>query len=317
MGSLIGHAASGLFFFLSGLWHLYSNVKLYLLQPNSFKSLPWFPTAKFRYLELSLIILATSLYLVFELFVGPSNHHPFDKDGTNQLRNFQHSSTFMSFLVYAVFAILLDRVKPNNVSYGLTELLAGLAFSLQLFNSRLRSTDHAGVEGQYHMFLRPLIAVSLATTLTGIARPNSFLVSFVRSASLLFQGSWLMVTGFMLWTPQLIAKGCFINNENGQLVVRCHGSKALQRARSLVNLQFSWFLISMASAAMSLYLLMVKQYSGERSEYRTMKSDKLLDERLEGIEVECLEEDGGLKKSSTIQMGSLHRPADNKQTLVM
>jgi hypothetical protein len=42
--------------------------------------------------------------------------------------------------------------------------------------------------------------------------------------------------GVMLWTPELVSKGCFLNLEEGRAVVRCRTEEALARAKSLVNL---------------------------------------------------------------------------------
>lgn len=69
-----------------------------------------------------------------------------------------------------------------------------------------------------------------------------------------------MVMGFMLFTPELIPKGCFMNREDGHTVVRCSDAKSLQRAISLVNIQFSWFFVGVVVFAMSFYLVLVKWY---------------------------------------------------------
>ena len=66
--------------------------------------------------------------------------------------------------------------------------------------------------------------------------------------------------GFMLWTPSLIAKGCFMHYEEGHHVVRCAGEESLHRAKSLVNLQFSWLLIGIAVFGVCLYLALAKIY---------------------------------------------------------
>ncbi|GMQ00625.1 hypothetical protein CsSME_00047629 [Camellia sinensis var. sinensis] len=169
-------------------------------------------------------------------------------DGTipsNHLHNFEHSSISMTFFVYASFAIILDRMGPK-AQYGLTQLL-----------------------GQYHLLLQSVILVSLVTTLMGIRNPKSFLISFVRSLSILFQGVWLMFMGFMLWTPAFMPKGCYLNLEEGHKVVRCHSHEALERAKSLVNLQFSWFLILVTVCAMCLYLFLIKIY-GHKVEYNSL-----------------------------------------------
>lgn len=212
-----------------------------------------------------------------ELFIGPERHQPFDSDGTipsYHLHNFEHSSISMTFFVYAAFAVVLDRATlPEKAKLGLTQLLGAVAFAQQLLLFHLHSADHMGPEGQYHLLLQLVIVVSLSTTLIGIALPRSFLVSFVRSVSIFFQGVWLVVMGFMLWTPGLIPKGCFMNHEEGHRVVRCSGDEALHRAKSLVNIEFSWYLIAITVFAMSLYLIMVKVY-GEKPQYFTLGAEE-------------------------------------------
>lgn len=92
-----------------------------------------------------------------------------------------------------------------------------------------------GVEGQYHMLLQMVVFICLATTLLGINYPGSFVISFVRSLSIVFQGVWLMVMGFLLWLPKLTPKGCFLNTQDGHQVVRCHSAEALHPAKALVK----------------------------------------------------------------------------------
>ncbi|KAK8559740.1 hypothetical protein V6N13_016476 [Hibiscus sabdariffa] len=274
MGTLVGHVAPGLAFFALGLWHLFNHVKLHAINPSSYTSFPWFPTSTFRYSELVSIMVCSSISISMELFIGPAKHHPFDTDGTipsNHLHNFEHSAISMTFFTYAAFAIVVDKASNINpiAKSGLTQLLGAVAFAQQLFLFHLHSADHMGVEGQYHLLLQSAIVVCLATTLMGIGYPKSFLVSFTRSLSILYQGLWLMVMGYMLWTPRLIPKGCFIHFEEGHQVVRCSSDTALHRAKSLVNIGFSWTLIGVIIFAMSFYLVLVKFY-GEKVEYSTL-----------------------------------------------
>lgn len=83
--------------------------------------------------------------------------------------------------------------------------------------------------------------------------------------------------GFMLWTPALIPKGCFMNLEEGHQVVRCHGEEALERAKSLVNIQFSWYVVGVAIFATTFYLVMIKLYP-EEVEYQSLSKFVLHDE---------------------------------------
>ncbi|KAK3030123.1 hypothetical protein RJ639_038872 [Escallonia herrerae] len=305
MGTLVGHVAPGFGFFVIGLWHLINHIKLHALHPDSYTSLPWFPTSKIRYLELFLIMAGCSMSVAMELFVGPSKHQPFDVDGTipsNHLHNFEHSSMSMTFFVYAAFSLLLDRIGPK-AQYGLTQLLGAIAFGQQLLIFHLHSSDHMGVEGQYHMLLQIVILVSLITTLMGIGYPKSFMISFVRSLSILFQGLWLMVMGFMLWTPEFMPKGCFMNLEEGHLVVRCHDHEALHRAKSLVNIEFSWFLIGVTIFAVSVYLALIKIYP-EKVEYQSLTKFE------EAEDVEAQREKKLGESSSFLHMGKGFAPID-------
>nr|CAD1826163.1 unnamed protein product [Ananas comosus var. bracteatus] len=226
--------------------------------PGSYRARPWFPAPLARYLEPALIIAGSLASIAMELFIGPEAHQPLDSDGSipsNHLHNFEHASISLSLLLYAAFAIHLDRDRRRSSTTttttqgaarslardALTLLLAAAALAQELLIFHLHSADHMGVEGQYHWLLQCVVAVSLATTLLGIAHPASFAVAFVRSVSLVLQGVWFVAMGVMLWTPSLIPKGCFLNYEEGHHVVRCRDADALGRAKSLVNLQFSWY----------------------------------------------------------------------------
>ncbi|KAI3791299.1 hypothetical protein L2E82_05031 [Cichorium intybus] len=271
MGTLAGHVAPGSVFLFVGLWHLLNHIKLHVENPKAFHFSSWVPSTKMRYSELYYIMGSCSMAIVMELFIEPDLHHPFDTDGTipsNHLQNFEHSFIFLMFSVYAGLAILLDKFKPK-AHYELTHLLLGIAFGQQLLVIHLHSTGNMGIQGQYHMLLQILILISFISTLMGIGYQKSFMVSFIRSISMFFQGLWLIVMGFMLWTRSLIPKGCFLNLEQGHHVVRCHGDAALERAKSLVNIQFSCYLLFVIISAISLYLVMNKIY-GKKVEYQSL-----------------------------------------------
>ncbi|KAH9740731.1 proteinase inhibitor I4 serpin (DUF716) [Citrus sinensis] len=177
------------------------------------------------------------------------------------------------YMIMLALSIVLDKT-CSKLQYGLTQFLGAIAFGQQFLLFHLHSADHMGVEGQYHLLLQIVVLVSLITTLLGIGYPKSFLVSFVRSASIFFQGAWFILMGYMLWTPSLIPKGCFINSEEGHQVVRCHGAEALHRAKSLVNLQFSWFLIGVTIFSVSLYLVLDKFYGDQKVEYSSLTREE-------------------------------------------
>ncbi|XP_020209548.1 transmembrane protein 45A [Cajanus cajan] len=281
MGTLVGHVAPGLAFLLIGLWHLFNHTKLHALNPTSYTAQPWFPTPKLRHLELLLIMAASTASISMELFIGPDRHQPFDPDATipsNHLHNFEHASISLAFLLYAASALLLDHFRPPS-KQALTQLLAAVAFAQQLLLFHLHSADHTGPEGQYHSLLQLLVFISLSTTLLGIPITHSFLLSFLRSLAILFQGIWLFVMGLMLWTPGLVPKGCFINQEEGHQVVRCSDHASLHRALSLVNILFSWFVIGVTAFGVAFYLAFVKFYGQQKPPYFALDTvDKLSDD---------------------------------------
>ncbi|OAY54609.1 transmembrane protein 45B [Manihot esculenta] len=309
MGTLVGHVAPGFAFLFLGFWHLFNHIRIHAQKPNSYISSPWFPTSKSRYIELFLIMIGSSISVSMELFIGPERHQPFDPDGTipsNHLHNFEHSSISMTFFVYAAFAIVLDKIKPK-AQYGLTQFLAAIAFGQQLFLFHLHSADHMGVEGQYHLLLQIVIVVSLATTLMGMGMAKSFMVSFVRSASIMYQGVWLITMGYVLWTPSLVPKGCLIHLEEGHQVVKCSGEESLHRAKSLVNIQFSWFLIGFTIFVMCFYLGMIKFYGEHKFEYSLTKEDQLLLEE----DSDDVESQNSLSKSNSfMHIGRSSAPID-------
>lgn len=265
MGTLVGHVAPGAGFLLIGLWQLFNHIRLFALRPSSYAAPVWFPARVVRHLELILVIVGTAMSILMELVIGPARHQPFDDDGTipsDHLHNFEHASISLALLAFAAVTIHMDRVRAP-MRDALSQLAAAAAFAQQLLIFHLHSADHMGVEGQFHWLLQTVIAVTLATTLLGIPYPRSFVVSLVRSASLVFQGVWFIVMGVMLWTPGLIPKGCFLNHEDGHDVVRCRTDEALHRAKSLVNLQFSWYLTGTLVFVVVFYLQVSRLYPEE------------------------------------------------------
>lgn len=75
----------------------------------------------------------------------------------------------------------------------------------------------------------------------------------------------------MLWTPSLVPKDCFLHIEEGKHTIRCSSVKALHRAISLVNIQFSWFLVIITIFAMWFYIFLQRIY-GEKIEYSQLRT---------------------------------------------
>lgn len=285
MGTLIGHVAPGFGFLLIGLWHLFNNIKLFSLRPKSYRTRPWFPFPYPRRLELLLLAAGSSASIAMELFIGPARHQPLDPDlsiPSNHLHNFEHASISFTFLLFSILAAALE---SSPAAEPLTSLAAAAAFAQQLLLFHLHSSDHMGVEGQYHFLLQLVVAVSLLTTLLAIPFPRSFAFGFVRSASLAMQGIWFIVMGYALWTPALIPKGCFMNDEDGHFVVRCRSAAALHRAKSLANIEFSWLLAAVVGSCLLLYLALCRRYVKE-AEYAAVSKAGGYDGDSEDLDLE-------------------------------
>jgi hypothetical protein len=265
MHSFVGHVASGAGFLVIGLWQLFNHIRLQALRPSSYVAPVWFPARGVRHLELILIIVGAATSILTELFISPRKHHPFDDEGiipSVHLHNLEHASIALALLVFAAVTIHMDRVGAP-MREAISQLVAAAALTQELLLFHLHSSDHVGMEGQFHWLLQAVVAVTLAATLLWFPCPRSFPVSLVRSVSVVFQGVWLIVMGVMLWTPELISKGCFLNLEEGRAVVRCRTEEALARAKSLVNLQFSWYLTGTVLFVVVLYLQLNKVYHEE------------------------------------------------------
>nr|GMD16429.1 transmembrane protein 45A-like [Ipomoea batatas] len=261
MGNLMGHVLPGLGFFLVGLWHLLNQVKRHASHPKTYFSLPWFPSPRFKYLELYVIMAGSLASISMELFVSPARHTLFDPDGTipsNHLRKLEHAGISATILLYAVSTLVLDLASPP-AKHGLTLFIGAVALGQELLLFHLHSTDHIGVEGQYHWLLQLAIFISFCATILGIPFPSSFLTSLARSFGMMLQGGWMIAMGILLWTPGLISKGCFINDEDGHQIVRCHTVESMERAKSLANIQFSWSVNAVAILVLSIYLVCVRK----------------------------------------------------------
>ncbi|XP_019163650.1 PREDICTED: uncharacterized protein LOC109159983 isoform X2 [Ipomoea nil] len=284
METSTGHVLPGLGFFLVGLWHMLNQIKLHATHPKSHFSVLWFPCPKIRYLELYIIILGSFAFISKEVLMGLQTHTSLDRDGTipfHQLRKFEHANVATALIVHAVFSMVLDMADPP-AKHGMAQLFGVVVFGQELLSFSMHSTDHMGVEGQYHFFLQIIILVSLSTTLIGFPFPTSFMNSFVRSCSVMFQGIWLVVIGIMLWTARFSPKGCLFTEEYGHHVVKCRSEEAAMRAKSLVNILFSLSVIGFTIFVVTVYLVLVKCYS-ENIAYESLSTNKFEDNEKENL----------------------------------
>ncbi|KAL3680582.1 hypothetical protein R1sor_023538 [Riccia sorocarpa] len=262
MGTFIGHILPGVGFILIGLWHLFSIIRSYVETPWSYNSRAWFPTRWTgwrRYMEPLAIMLGSLASISAELFICPAKHQPFDDDWSipdNHLNNFEHSTMSLFFFIFGACCLTSDLTKVH-VPRGLLHLMGAVAFSQELILFHFHSADHMGLEGHFHWLLQLPIAVGLVCALLEVASPKSFIVSFVRAVSILYQGFWFVQMGLTLWIPALTPRGCVMVEKDGHEVVQCANPDDDMRAKALANLYFSWYLAAILVSSLCLYVGMM------------------------------------------------------------
>jgi hypothetical protein len=259
MDKALGHVTAGIMISGLGVWQLFNHIRLFSLHPDTYVAPAWFPAPRVRYLEL-LVMLVGGAYGFFSQMFWYSM--PFNADGSipeARLPNHEHSIINAALVLYAGAAAYLDRARVRG-RRTLCTLLLALVYAQELFMFHVHSTDHAGVEGQFHWFAQAIVAACLATALIGAGFSRSFAVSLVRSAALTLQGVWFVNIGVM-WHPGLIANGCSL--EDGGLSIRCHSDESEHHAKAVINLQFGWCLTLMALFIVVLYSYVCKMYPPE------------------------------------------------------
>lgn len=280
MGTFAGHILPGVGFALIGIWHLFNTIRNYVEAPWNFHSRPWFPTrwgGKYvRYLEPLAIIIGSCTSIAAELFICPASHQPWADDWSipsNHLNNFEHSTISFFFVFYGATCLASDALKVH-LPRGLLHVMGAFAFSQELMLFHFHSADHMGLEGHYHWLLQLPICVGVLAALTEIAAPKAFIVSFLRSVAILFQGLWFVQMGLTLYVPSLVPTGCELLREQRHWEVRCGslGSEADMRAKALANLYFSWYLVAALLFSISLYVSMMYHHGRKQAQFEPLLS---------------------------------------------
>ncbi|CAM6090542.1 unnamed protein product [Calypogeia fissa] len=278
MGTFIGHILPGVGFVLIGLWHLFNTVRNYVEGPWNFQSKPWFPTRwrgqYLKYLELYAIIFGSCTSIAAELFICPAKHQPFADDWSIpsvHLNNFEHSTISLFFAFYGITCLISDILKIH-LPRGVLHVMGAFAFSQELMLFHFHSADHMGLEGHYHWLLQLPIIVGLVAAMLEIAAPKVFIVAYVRSVSILFQGFWFIQMGLTLYVSSLVPTGCDIVKEDGTSEVRCGTMSADMRAKALANLYFSWYLVAIILFSIGLYVSMMYHHSSKQLQYEPLLS---------------------------------------------
>ncbi|KDP46185.1 hypothetical protein JCGZ_10025 [Jatropha curcas] len=246
MGTFVGHFVPALALILLGLWHSVNTIRAYCLRGSTnFTVKFWYPFygpfSCIKCLEL-IFILSFSIFAIFmQLLDFPYLHFAFKLD------NFEHATMFLHLAIFAGFTLSAEITCSSDILSGVSGILATSVFGQELFLLHFHSTDHVGLEGHYHWLLQLIVFVSLVSALAATTFPSNFPAALILSISVVFQGCWFMIMGFVLWIPEFIPEGCVTqlsvassNDMHG--AIACRSVDAELKARALANLQFSWIL---------------------------------------------------------------------------
>ncbi|KAL6637135.1 hypothetical protein ACP70R_024707 [Stipagrostis hirtigluma subsp. patula] len=168
------------------------------------------------------LTISSSYRIQTMMFIDHSTFLLFDADGSiplGRLHNHKHAIICLALLVYAGAALHLDRVWAR-CRHELGLLLIVVVFAQELLMFHFHSTDHAGVEGQFHWLLQLVVAACLTTALLGVGFPRSFAVLAWpgrRASRSTRCGSWsLEPDSGPVWVPSRVPKGCSLVEEDGR-----------------------------------------------------------------------------------------------------
>ncbi|XP_042515042.1 transmembrane protein 45B [Macadamia integrifolia] len=258
MGTFVGHIIPSLVLTLLGLWHTFNTIKAYILKgPTGFSSRFWYPLKpspfNINHLELILIITFSILAIVMQIL-----DFPLFQFSAFKLNDFEHATMFLHLAIYAGVALAVELTDLQDNLSGLVSILAASVFGQELFLLHFHSADHIGLEGHYHWLLQLIVFVSLAAAIVASVSPSNFAAALVLSITVVFQGCWFMIMGFILWVPQFIPRGCVLRLGGDDMhgAVACEAKEASLRATALANLQFSWILAGILISTATLSLIM-------------------------------------------------------------
>uniref|UniRef100_A0A7N0ZR24 Transmembrane protein 45B n=1 Tax=Kalanchoe fedtschenkoi TaxID=63787 RepID=A0A7N0ZR24_KALFE len=274
MGTFAGHILPGLALAFLGLWHTFSAVKAYYTSGSlNFSTRFWYPVGtgtgnKLRHLELVLIFIISVLAIVMQLFDYPFLRMAFKLD------NFEHATIFLHLAVFSAVSLCAELAGLSDAVAGVVGVLAASVFGQELFLLHFHSTDHVGLEGHYHWILQLIVLASFLGAIGCTIHPTSFPSAIVLSTSVVLQGCWFAVMGFVLWAPGFAPRGCAADTSQDRGAVACETHEADARARALANMQFSWIVSAVLIVTACLCLKMAAKHwsrSSRSAEYQQLQ----------------------------------------------
>lgn len=206
------HIDQGLIFLCLGSWHIYSTLRLYITNPEKYKSRAWFPNAGHglrRCAELWTLLFIVSFFIIKQM-----SHATEDLASgvilSKHLMRFQHVSFTLFFLLYICVALINETTTRLPLPHGVLTGTFALGFLAELMVFHFGHHPGDNLESYVHMLIQLVLAGLVVMMFLEIAYPRSILVGIGRAMLLTFKGSWFFQIGLLINAPSCMPVGCFL-----------------------------------------------------------------------------------------------------------
>ncbi|KAI3407489.1 uncharacterized protein J3R85_020945 [Psidium guajava] len=235
MASLATHFSASIFLFPVGLRRLLCSYSLYLKNPSSYRSKPWyFSEPKWKNLDLYTLLVALPIASFSEIFLFLTfSGHP-----TYRFAFFQQSAVVFLFWALVIVVILKEYVDSATINEGYVFIIAAIAF---LVEYSVIGKGVGGLGAPVYELLGKLSLVCAGSCLYLGMRPSAFFAEYLLSSGLVFKGTWVLQAGLNLGTDVFALKGCRklgVSTGQWDLDVKCALEEDGLRGIALMNLLF-------------------------------------------------------------------------------
>ncbi|XP_044498264.1 uncharacterized protein LOC123220243 [Mangifera indica] len=203
MASLAANFTAFLFLFPAGLNRLLFSSSLYLKNPSVFRSKPWyFSDQRYKNFDLYFLIISLPIASFSELFFFLTfSGHP-----TFRFSFFMQSASLFLFWLLIIIIFFRETYDAFIVNESFAFLFLGISFLVEY--SVVGKGIGGPLGGEAYNLLGELTLICAGACLVLSIKPTAFFAEFFLSCGLIFKGTWLLQTGFSLYTDTFAFKGC-------------------------------------------------------------------------------------------------------------
>ncbi|XAR48936.1 hypothetical protein NMG60_11031929 [Bertholletia excelsa] len=279
MGSLASHFTRFIFFFPLGIRRLLSSSSLYVKNPVSFRSKPWYlsePKWKnfdFYVLLITLPIASLSEFFFFLVFSG--NH-------AHQFSYLQQSAVVSLFWVLVILIIVRESFDSFAIPENFVFIFAGISFLIDYMSMGQGVT---GLGSVAYQLLGGLTLLCAGSCLYLAFRPVAFFAEFFLSSGLMFKGTWALQSGLSLYTDTFVFKGCDkipISPAERIIEMKCVLEEDSLRGIALMNLLFIGHAMVVLITSFALFAVLSSKWNlrrGESGMLANLESDSMIQMR--------------------------------------